>query len=48
MAGLTGLSTEEDAREYLDNVRTEYSFQCYKENDANGNECTLYCTVLVL
>uniref|UniRef100_A0A8C4NBP1 Cytochrome c oxidase assembly factor 7 n=1 Tax=Eptatretus burgeri TaxID=7764 RepID=A0A8C4NBP1_EPTBU len=36
MAGLTGLSTEEEAREYLDNVRTEYSFQCYKENDANG------------
>uniref|UniRef100_UPI0035902B53 cytochrome c oxidase assembly factor 7-like isoform X3 n=1 Tax=Myxine glutinosa TaxID=7769 RepID=UPI0035902B53 len=39
MAGLTTLATEEEeeVREYLANVHTEYSFQCHKENaDAGG------------
>uniref|UniRef100_UPI00358ECAFB cytochrome c oxidase assembly factor 7-like isoform X1 n=1 Tax=Myxine glutinosa TaxID=7769 RepID=UPI00358ECAFB len=38
MAGLTTLATEEEeeVREYLANVHTEYSFQCHKENADAG------------
>ncbi|KAJ1170240.1 hypothetical protein NDU88_002121 [Pleurodeles waltl] len=36
MAGLVDFQNEEEVQEYLTNVGTEYSYQCYKEKDPNG------------
>ncbi|XP_068098511.1 cytochrome c oxidase assembly factor 7 [Hyperolius riggenbachi] len=36
MAGLVDFKNEEEVKEYLDNLGTEYSYQCYKERDPDG------------
>lgn len=37
MAGLINFEDENEVKEFLDNLGTEYSFQCYKEKDPEGN-----------
>lgn len=37
MAGLINFKDEKEVKEYLDNIEVEYSFQCYKEKDPEGN-----------
>ncbi|XP_077189847.1 cytochrome c oxidase assembly factor 7 [Paroedura picta] len=36
MAGLVNFEDEEEVKEYLENLKVEYSFQCYKEKDPDG------------
>ncbi|XP_053549968.1 cytochrome c oxidase assembly factor 7A [Bombina bombina] len=36
MAGLVDFQSEEDVKEYLDNLGTEYSYQCYREKQPDG------------
>jgi len=37
MAGLIDFKDEKEVKQYLDNLGVEYSFQCHKENDVEGN-----------
>lgn len=37
MAGLVNFEDEKEVKQFLDNLEVEYSFQCYKENDPEGN-----------
>lgn len=37
MAGLINFENEAEVKEFLDNLGVEYSFQCYKEKDPEGN-----------
>lgn len=37
MAGLINFEDENEVKEFLDNLGVEYSFQCYKEKDPEGN-----------
>lgn len=37
MAGLINFEDENEVKQFLDNLGTEYSFQCYKEKDPEGN-----------
>lgn len=37
MAGLVNFENEAEVKEFLDNLGVEYSFQCYKEKDPEGN-----------
>lgn len=37
MAGLINFENEEEVKQFLDNLGVEYSFQCYKEKDPEGN-----------
>lgn len=37
MAGLVNFEDEEEVKQFLDNLGVEYSFQCYKEKDPEGN-----------
>lgn len=39
MAGLINFENEAEVKEFLDNLGVEYSFQCYKEKDPEGNNC---------
>uniref|UniRef100_A0A0B8RZH8 Cytochrome c oxidase assembly factor 7 n=1 Tax=Philothamnus irregularis TaxID=1899461 RepID=A0A0B8RZH8_9SAUR len=36
MSGLVNFEDEEEVKVYLENLGTEYSFQCYKEHDPDG------------
>lgn len=36
MSGLINFEDEEEVKVYLENLGTEYSFQCYKEHDPDG------------
>ncbi|NXG14453.1 COA7 factor, partial [Grallaria varia] len=36
MAGFINFADEEEVRAYLENLHVEYSYQCYKEKDADG------------
>ncbi|XP_040263178.1 cytochrome c oxidase assembly factor 7 [Bufo bufo] len=36
MAGLVDFKSEEEVKEFLDNLGTEYSYQCHREKDADG------------
>ncbi|KAG8436893.1 hypothetical protein GDO86_007837 [Hymenochirus boettgeri] len=36
MAGLVDFQNEEEVKEYLDNLGTEYSYQCYREKQPDG------------
>lgn len=38
MAGLINFENEAEVKEFLDNLGVEYSFQCYKEKDPEGNK----------
>lgn len=37
MAGLINFEDEAEVKQFLDNLGVEYSFQCYKEKDPEGN-----------
>lgn len=37
MAGLINFKDENEVKQYLDNIGMEYSYQCYKEKDPEGN-----------
>lgn len=37
MAALINFEDENEVKEFLDNLGMEYSFQCYKEKDPEGN-----------
>lgn len=37
MAGLINFENEAEVKEFLENLGVEYSFQCYKEKDPEGN-----------
>lgn len=37
MAGLINFEDESEVKQFLDNLGMEYSFQCYKEKDPEGN-----------
>lgn len=37
MAGLVNFEDEEEVKQFLDNLGVEYSYQCYKEKDPEGN-----------
>lgn len=37
MAGLINFEDENEVKQFLDNLGMEYSFQCYKEKDPEGN-----------
>lgn len=39
MAGLVNFKDENEVKQFLDNLGIEYSFQCYKEKDPEGNTC---------
>ncbi|MEQ2177370.1 Cytochrome c oxidase assembly factor 7, partial [Goodea atripinnis] len=45
MAGLINFEDENEVKQFLDNLGVEYSFQCYKEKDPEGNRRTLRLTV---
>ncbi|XP_069835599.1 cytochrome c oxidase assembly factor 7 [Dendropsophus ebraccatus] len=36
MAGLVDFKNEEEVKEFLENLGTEYSYQCHREKDADG------------
>lgn len=42
MAGLINFEDENEVKEFLDNLGIEYSFQCYKEKDPEGNTAELF------
>lgn len=42
MAGLINFEDEKEVKQYLDNLGIEYSFQCYKEKDPEGNVPALF------
>lgn len=37
MAGLINFEDEKEVKEFLDNLGVEYTYQCYKEKEAEGN-----------
>lgn len=37
MAGLINFEDENEVKQFLDNLGVEYSYQCYKEKDPEGN-----------
>lgn len=37
MAGLINFEDENEVKQFLDNVGVEYSFQCHKDKDPEGN-----------
>lgn len=41
MAGLINFEDENEVKQFLDNLGVEYSFQCYKEKDPEGNNHVL-------
>lgn len=41
MAGFINFEDEEEVKQYLDNLGVEYSFQCHKEKDSEGNGVVL-------
>lgn len=42
MAGLINFEDEKEVKQFLDNLGVEYSFQCYKEKDPEGNTTALF------
>lgn len=42
MAGLVNFEDENEVKQFLDNLGVEYSFQCYKEKDPEGNMPALF------
>lgn len=46
MAGLINFEDENEVKQFLDNLGMEYSFQCYKEKDPEGNIYLRRTTVL--
>lgn len=48
MAGLINFEDENEVKQFLDNLGVEYSFQCYKEKDPEGNFSCAVRTLTVL
>ena len=48
MAGLVDFKDEKEVKEFLENLGVEYSFQCYKEKDPEGNtSCAVHRSVVL-